>query len=61
MLLLRREGNTSRYFEYYFGKYPNIIRKNRTSVAVLTGHESEDELKGLGGDIFSYFGMAAEM
>ena len=49
--------NTSRYFEYYFGKYPNIIRKNRTSVAVLTGNETEDDLKGLGADIFSYFGM----
>ena len=49
--------NTSRYFEYYFGKYPNIIRKNRTSIAVLTGHESKEELQGLGADIFSYFGM----
>ena len=49
--------NTSRYFEYYFGKYPNIIRKNRTSIAVLTGHESKEELQGLGTDIFSYFGM----
>ena len=28
-------NNTSRYFEQYFGKYPNIIRKSRTSVAVL--------------------------
>jgi len=50
-------NNTSRYFEYYFGKYPHIIRKNRTSVAILTGDESEEELKELGRDIFSYFGM----
>ena len=49
--------NTSRYFEHYFGKYPNIIRSNRTSVAVLTGSESDDELKELGNDIFSYFGL----
>jgi hypothetical protein len=49
--------NTSRYFEYYFGKYPNIIRRNRTSVAVLNGDESSDELKDLGTDIFSYFGL----
>ena len=49
--------NTSRYFEYYFGKYPNIIRKNRTSVAVLTGKESDEELQALGEDIFRYFGM----
>ncbi|MEM9051118.1 MAG: acyl-CoA reductase [Bacteroidota bacterium] len=50
-------NNTSRYFEYYFGKYPHIIRKNRNSVAVLTGNESEEEMKLLGEDIFSYFGL----
>lgn len=49
--------NTSRYFEYYFGKYPNIIRKNRTSVAILNGSESNDELEALGTDVFSYFGL----
>ncbi len=49
--------NTSRYFEYYFGKYPHIIRKNRTSVAVLDGNETEDQLKGLAHDIFTYFGL----
>ena len=37
--------NTSRYFEYYFGKYPNIIRKNRTSVAVLTDMSLKTSLK----------------
>lgn len=50
-------GNTARYFEYYFGKYPNIIRKNRYSLAILDGAESDDELKGLGRDIFLYFGL----
>jgi len=50
-------NNTSRYFEYYFGKYPHIIRKNRNSVAVLFGNESDEELKLLGEDIFSYFGL----
>jgi hypothetical protein len=50
-------NNTSRYFEYYFSKYPHIIRKNRSSVAILSGDESEEELKKLGHDIFSYFGM----
>jgi hypothetical protein len=49
--------NTSRYFEYYFGKYPNIIRRNRTSVAVLSGNENNEELRNLGIDIFSYFGL----
>jgi hypothetical protein len=50
-------GNTSRYFDYYFGSKPNIIRKNRTSVAVLTGEENKIELSDLGNDIFSYFGL----
>lgn len=50
-------NNTSRYFEYYFGKYPNIIRKNRNSVAVLTGDETMEELALLGDDIFLYFGL----
>jgi len=50
-------NNTSRYFEYYFGKYPNIIRKNRNSIAVIDGNESEYELKELGHDVFSYFGL----
>ena len=50
-------NNSSRYFEYYFSKYPNIIRKSRNSVAVLTGVESNDELAKLGFDLFSYFGL----
>ena len=50
-------NNTSRYFEHYFGKYPNIIRKNRNSVAILTGNESNEELEALGEDIFQYFGL----
>ena len=49
--------NSARYFDYYFGKYPNIIRKNRTSIGVLTGSESDEELTSLGTDVFSYFGL----
>jgi len=50
-------NNTSRYFEYYFGKYPNIIRKNRNGVAVLTGNETEKQLKALAEDVFLYYGL----
>ncbi|MGQ0828586.1 MAG: acyl-CoA reductase [Bacteroidota bacterium] len=50
-------NNSARYFDYYFGKYPNIIRKNRNSVAVLTGNESINDLRLLGKDIFQYFGL----
>jgi hypothetical protein len=49
--------NTVRYFEYYFKDKPSIIRKNRNSVAVLTGNESEDQLKTLSEDIFRYYGL----
>ncbi len=50
-------NNTSRYFEYYFGHKPNIIRKNRNSIAILTGSESKEQLNALGEDIFRYFGL----
>lgn len=50
-------NNSARYFEAYFGKYQHIIRKNRTSVAVLSGNESKEELIALGKDIFLYFGL----
>lgn len=50
-------NNTSRYFEHYFASRPHIIRKNRNTVAVLTGKESESELRGLAEDVFRYFGM----
>lgn len=50
-------NNSSRYFEAYFGKYPNIIRKNRNAVAVLSGEESSAELYSLGKDVFCYFGL----
>lgn len=50
-------NNTSRYFEYYFGKYPNIIRRNRNGVAVLTGEETGSDLQKLSEDIFLYFGL----
>lgn len=49
--------NSARYFNYYFGKYPSIIRSNRTSVAILTGEESEETLDRLGKDVFLYFGL----
>lgn len=50
-------NNTSRYFEYYFGKYPHIIRKNRNGIAVLDGTETKEQLNGLADDIFLYYGL----
>lgn len=50
-------NNTSVHFEYYFGKYPHIIRKHRNSVAILNGDETRSDFEKLGKDIFQYFGM----
>lgn len=50
-------NNASRYFEYYFGKYPSIIRKNRNGIALITGNETEGELTALADDIFMYYGL----
>ena len=50
-------NNSSRYFDYYFAKYPHIIRRNRTSVALLTGSESPEELTALADDVNQYFGL----
>jgi len=50
-------NNTSRYFEYYFSKYPHIIRKNKTSVALLTGSETMTELEKLADDVYQFFGL----
>ena len=49
--------NTARYFEYYFRSIPHIIRKNRSSCAVLSGKEKVEGLTRLGSDVFSYFGL----
>lgn len=50
-------NNTARYLEYYFKNHLSIIRKNRTSVAVLKGDETNEELELLAKDIFQYFGL----
>jgi len=50
-------NNSSRYFEQYFGKYPHIIRRNRTSVAILDGNETTSDLDKLADDVYQYFGL----
>lgn len=50
-------NNSARYFEYYFKKYPHIIRRNRTSAAILSGLENEQALSLLADDLLLYYGM----
>lgn len=50
-------NNSARYFDYYFAKYPHIIRRNRTSVAILDGNETVEELALLADDVYQYFGL----
>jgi hypothetical protein len=50
-------NNSARYFDYYFGKYPSLIRRNRSSIALLEGNETEEEMAKLADDVFLYFGL----
>ncbi len=50
-------NNTAKYFEYYFKDIPHIIRKNRSSITILTGNETDEELADFSKDIFTYFGL----
>lgn len=50
-------NNSARYFDYYFGKYPNVIRRNRNSAVIIHGNETDIELRALADDIFLYFGL----
>ena len=50
-------NNSSRYFNYYFGRFPSVIRTNKTSVAVLDGDETAEELSLLADDVYTYFGL----
>jgi hypothetical protein len=56
-LIATGSNNSARYFEYYFKNVPAVIRKNRTSIAVLNGNENEESLKLLADDIYSYYGL----
>lgn len=57
VMIATGSDNSSRYFHYYFGKMPHIIRQNRTSVGVLTGKETAEDYRNLGKDIFTYYGL----
>lgn len=50
-------NNSARYFDYYFSKFPNIIRKNRSSLAIITQETTDTELELLANDVFQYFGL----
>lgn len=56
-LIATGSNNSARYFEYYFRDVPSLIRKNRTSAAVLTGNETDEELTLIADDIYTYFGL----
>lgn len=50
-------NNSGRYFTYYFGQYPSVIRHNKTSVAILSGNETYGQLTSLADDVYTYFGL----
>lgn len=57
VIIATGSNNTSRYFDYYFGKYPHIIRKNRHAIAVISESDSKEDIHALGKDIFTFFGL----
>jgi hypothetical protein len=56
-LIATGSDNSAKYFEYYFKNKPHIIRKNRSSVGILKGNETESDFLNLGKDITEYFGL----
>ncbi|UZR96248.1 acyl-CoA reductase [Chondrinema litorale] len=56
-LIATGSDNSARYFEYYFRNVPHLIRRNRTSCAVLKGDETKEDLEALATDITTYFGL----
>lgn len=48
---------TGNYFEKYFSNVNHIIRKNRNAIGVVYNNTSEENLKALGSDIFTYYGL----
>ncbi len=57
MFIATGSDNSARYFDYYFRDKKTLIRKNRTSIAILTGNESKEQLEALADDIYMYYGM----
>lgn len=57
LIIATGSNNTSRYFDYYFRNVPHIIRKNRNSIAIISGDETSGDLYELGHDLFDYFGL----
>ena len=57
LLIATGNDNSADYFNFLFQNKQKIIRKNRNSVAVLNGLETEAQYKKLSHDIFMYFGL----
>ena len=50
-------NNTAKHFEYYFSRFPNIIRKNRNGIAIFSGDETKEDIFEFGKDVFQFFGL----
>tara|TARA_Y100001968_G_C19379661_1_gene729593 strand:+ start:357 stop:1361 length:1005 start_codon:yes stop_codon:yes gene_type:complete len=57
MVICTGNNISADYFKFYFKNKPLIIRSSRTSVSILSGNESKEELYNLSKDIFLYFGL----
>lgn len=50
-------NNTAMHIHHYFAGFPKIVRHNRTSVAIITEHTTDEDLKNLSHDVLLYFGL----
>ena len=57
-LLIATGGEeASKFFKSEYDEIPKIVRSSRSSIAILKGDETIDELRRLSDDIFLYYGM----
>ncbi|MFA5849596.1 MAG: acyl-CoA reductase [Bacteroidales bacterium] len=57
MLLATGGDESAKIFANKYKDTPKIIRSSRSSIAILQGDETEEELQKLSKDIFLYYGM----
>lgn len=56
-LIASGSDDAIRHFGSLYAGIPALLRGSRTSVAVLSGHETESELHALSDDVFCYSGL----
>ena len=56
-LIMSGNNISTQIVEYKFKNTSKLIRRNKNSIAIINGEETDDEIDKLGVDIFTYYGM----